>query len=224
VAFGGGGGMHATALAAELGITKVIIPHAADVFAAWGMLMSDLRRDLFLTKVARFESGSVESIARALSETQQAALSQFVEEGVGADSVSLASHAKLRYENQEHSVEVPLPPGGFDSSALELTIGVFHDRYEREYTYRLAAPIELVGLHIVATATVGKLRPSELPVSGRTVEAAVKGLREVDYAPDGDHRATIYDGTLLEPGMRAGGPAVIETAGTTIVVRPSDRF
>ena len=55
VAFGGGGGMHASALAAELGMGRVVIPFAADVFAAWGMLMSDLRRDVFLTRVERFD-------------------------------------------------------------------------------------------------------------------------------------------------------------------------
>src|SRR5256886_7983445 len=51
VAFGGGGGMHAVALATELGIRKVVIPLAADVFSAWGMLMSDLRRDYFVTRL-----------------------------------------------------------------------------------------------------------------------------------------------------------------------------
>ena len=51
VAFGGGGGMHAVALASELGIRKVVIPRAADVFSAWGMLVSDLRRDYFLTRL-----------------------------------------------------------------------------------------------------------------------------------------------------------------------------
>jgi N-methylhydantoinase A len=61
-------------------------------------------------------------------------------------------------------------------------------------------------------------------VSGRALEAAVKGSREVDYAPDGAHLATIYDGSLLEPGMAGSGPAIIETAGTTVVVRPLDRF
>ena len=75
VAFGGGGGMHATALAAELGIKKVIVPYAADVFAAWGMLMSDLRRDLFLTRIARFEPDSATSIGEAIHDTEQTALS-----------------------------------------------------------------------------------------------------------------------------------------------------
>src|SRR5439155_870927 len=51
VAFGGGGGMHAVALARELGIHKVVIPRADDVFSAWGMLMSNLRRDYFVTRL-----------------------------------------------------------------------------------------------------------------------------------------------------------------------------
>ena len=51
VAFGGGGGMHAVALAAELGSARSSIPRAADVFSAWGMLMSDLRRDYFVTRL-----------------------------------------------------------------------------------------------------------------------------------------------------------------------------
>jgi len=224
VAFGGGGGMHATALAAELGIKKVIVPQAADVFAAWGMLMSDLRRDLFLTKVARFERDTAGVVSTAVHDIQQRALSQFVDEGVSADAVTCVVYAKLRYENQEHSVEVPFPPGTVDDATIEATSDVFHESYQREYTYRLEAPIELVGIHVVATAAVGKLKPSPLPITGRILQDTIKGIREVDYAPDGVHQAAIVDGTLLEPGMRAEGPAVIETAGTTVVVRPDDRF
>jgi len=224
VAFGGGGGLHATALAAELGIKKVIVPRAADVFAAWGMLMSDLRRDLFLTRIARFEPGNAESIGKAIRDTEETALSQFVEEGVSADTVTCAAYAKLRYENQEHSVEVPLPRESLDGAAVAATIELFHESYKREYTYRLEAPIELVGIHVVATATVGKLKPSELPTTGRGLQDAVKGIREVDFAPDGMHEARILDGASLEPEMQGDGPAVIEMPGTTIVVRPDDRF
>jgi N-methylhydantoinase A len=224
IAFGGGGGMHATALAAELSIEKVVIPYAAEVFAAWGMLMSDLRRDLFVTRIARFQPESAEAIGRAVAEIDQAALAQFTDEGMSADSVSRVSYVKLRYENQEHSVEVALAPGPVDADAIEATIASFHDNYEREYTYRLAAPVELVGLHVVARGTVGKLQPAERPLTGRRLEDAIKGSRTVDYAPDGVHEGTIFDGGLLEPGMHAGGPAIIETAGTTIVVRPSDVF
>lgn len=54
VAFGGGGPMHAPILAKELGVKKVIVPTAASVFSAWGMLMTDLRRDFIQTYVRRF--------------------------------------------------------------------------------------------------------------------------------------------------------------------------
>jgi N-methylhydantoinase A len=52
------------------------------------------------------------------------------------------------------------------------------------------------------------------------LEQTVKGRRLVDYAVDGVHEATIYDGDRLEPGMAFQGPAVIEDAGTTTVIHP----
>lgn len=60
VAFGGGGAMHACDLARELGMKKVIIPNAAEVFSAWGMLMGDLRRDLFMTNLFPLDADSAE--------------------------------------------------------------------------------------------------------------------------------------------------------------------
>src|SRR5207237_10034898 len=53
VAFGGGGSMHASALARELHVPRVIVPPAPGHFSAWGMLMSDLRHDLVQTHFAR---------------------------------------------------------------------------------------------------------------------------------------------------------------------------
>ena len=44
--------------------------------------------------------------------------------------------------------------------------------------------------------------------------------RPVDYALEGVHEAEIYDAERLEPGMRFAGPAVVEDAGSTIVVHP----
>jgi N-methylhydantoinase A len=34
----------------------------------------------------------------------------------------------------------------------------------------------------------------------------------------------VYDGSLLEPGMGFEGPAVVETAGTTVVVHPGNEL
>jgi len=222
VAFGGGGGMHGVALAAELGMSKVVVPRAADVFSAWGMLMSDLRRDYFVTRLSTLTAETASSVQQWVREVEELAAAQFGDEGIAADRLSLVRFGRLRYENQEHSVEVRLPDGEIHAGALEDLVERFHETYEREYTYRLDAPVEFVGVHLVASAEVGKLTPAPLPVTGAEVVDARKSVREVDYELEGVHTADIYDGTRLEPGMGFGGPAIVETPGTTVVIRPGD--
>ena len=107
--------------------------------------------------------------------------------------------------------------------ALDTIAQNFQDAYEREYTYRLDAPVEMVGIHLVARAEVGKLemKPAEMGPADAT--PALKGRREVDYALEGKHEADIYDGDKLNPGMTLTGPAIIEDSGTTIVIHPGNR-
>jgi N-methylhydantoinase A len=223
VAFGGGGPMHAVALASDLGMRKVVIPRTADVFSAWGMLMSDLRRDFFVTRIVGLRQENAGAINALLEEVSNNALMQFATEEIGSGQVRFLRYAKLRYENQEHTVEVALPEGPIQADTINKIADLFHQSYEREYTYRLNAPIEFVGTHVVAFAAVGKLEPAKLPVTGRSLEDARKGRREVDFALEGIHLSDIYDGHLLEPGMGLSGPAIIETRGTTMVIHPGNR-
>ena len=220
VAFGGAGGLHAVELAAELGMRKVVVPRAADVFSAWGMLMSDLRRDFFVTRLVPLEPGSAPQLDRLLRDVAETALDQFAAEGVPADRVRFLRYGTMRYENQEHGVEVLLPEGSIDAGVLSGVAESFHSAYEREYTYRLQAPIELVGVHVVALAEVGKLAPVELPRAGRSPREARKEQREVDFASGGIHVADVFAGELLDPGVAFEGPAVVETKGSTTVVHP----
>jgi N-methylhydantoinase A len=224
VAFGGGGGMHAVSLATELGIGRVVIPRAADVFSAWGMLMSDLRRDYFVTRLMTLNRDNAPRVEALLDEMAGVALEQFAREGVAAEQVTFRRYGNLRYENQEHSVEVPLPAGRIDEAAVDEITETFHSSYEREYTYRLDAPTEFVGAHVVAIAEVGKLAPTPLPTTGRRLDDALKGRRAVDYATEGIHEADIYAGELLDPGMSFDGPAIVETKGSTVVVHPGNEL
>lgn len=214
VVFGGGGAMHGAALAAELGVGKVIVPAAAGVFSAFGMLMSDLRRDSFVNRLLDFDAGSVAAIQALIAEMRAAMAARFAAEGI--DAVNYAVSGRFRYQNQEHAVEIALSDA-IDVAALSED---FHQAYQREYSYRLAAPVEFVGLHLVATAQVGRLELEPLPETGRTLESTRKGRRTVDFLLDGVHEADIYDGDAFEPGMAFAGPAVIEQVGTTIVVNP----
>jgi len=221
IAFGGGGGMHATSLARELGIKKVIIPSLSGVFSAWGMLLSDLRRDYLKTQIVDLSlSTSAEFIDKELKSLQTQALQEFAAENIPASRVRFVSYGRCRYQNQEHSVEILLPEGDITNARLDTIIERFHSDYEKEYTYRLAAPAELVCYHLVAIAEVDKLKPQKRQKTGRDVADAVKKKREVDFIEAGINEATIYNGDLLEPGMSFVGPAIIEEAGTTVVIQP----
>jgi N-methylhydantoinase A len=219
LAFGGGGAMHAIALGQELGIKKVIVPAGAAVFSAWGMMLSDLRRDFFVTRLADLGAGAAEAIEELFSTTENEARAQFVAEGIAADKVGFARYAKFRYQNQEHTTEV-LIDGTVVADRLDQIAEDFHVAYEREYTYRLDTPVELVGIHLVASAQVGKIEMREQPLGDADASSAIKGAREVDYALDGCFEANIYDGEQLQPGMRFDGPAVVEDSGTTTVIHP----
>ena len=222
VAFGGGGGMHAVALARELGVRKVVVPVGASVFSAWGMMMSDLRRDYFVTRLADLAPERAADIEAVFAETEERARAQFASEGVDPSRVSFHRFGKFRYQNQEHTTEVRLDGGPVTAGRIGAIEAAFHESYEREYTYRLGAPVEMVGIHLVAAVEVGKLTLVEHEPSGAGVEAAHKGSREVDYALEGVHRSAIYDGERLEPGMAFTGPAIIEDPWSTVVVHPGN--
>ena len=223
VAFGGGGAMHAVALAQELGVKKVVIPAGASVFSAWGMMMSDLRRDYFVTNLADLSGDSAGAIEALFAETEDRARDQYAAEGIDRAKVKFLRFAKFRYQNQEHTTEVLLEEGPVTAERIDAIEASFHETYEREYTYRLDAPVELVGIHLVASAEVGKLTMKSEEPSGNPAAIALKGKRDVDYALEGVHEAEIYDGTKLEPGMTFAGPAVVEDPGTTIVIHPGNQ-
>ena len=223
VAFGGGGGMHAVALAQELGVKKVIIPAAASVFSAWGMMMSDLRRDHFVTHLVDLAEGAASDIESVFSSVELQAIEQFQSEGIDKKSIKFIRYGNFRYKNQEHTTEVRLSDGPISDKQIGLIEDEFHNTYEREYTYRLDTSVELVGIHVVATSEVGKLTMQKRPDQGIKEAEARKGAREVDYALEGVHRATLYNGEKLLPGMEFNGPAIIEDSGATTVIHPGNR-
>ena len=223
VAFGGGGGMHAVALAQELGVKKVIIPAAASVFSAWGMMMSDLRRDHFVTHLVDLAEGAAAEIESVFSSVELQAIEQFQTEGIDKKCIKFIRYGNFRYKNQEHTTEVRLSDGPISAKQIGLIEDEFHNTYEREYTYRLDTSVELVGIHVVATSEVGKLTMQKRPDQGIKEAEARKGAREVDYALEGVHKATLYNGEKLLPGMEFNGPAIIEDSGATTVIHPGNR-
>ncbi len=219
VAFGGGGAMHASALAAELGMRKVVIPRQAAVFSAWGMMMSDLRRDYFATRLIEDGPETQTELAGVIAEIADAARTQFGVEGF--TGISVRTLVKCRYRNQEHSVEVPVAETP-DRASYEAMLAQFHVVYEKEYTYRLSAPVEIVGVHLIATASIDKLEMVAMAEGEADATPALKSRRDVDFALEGKLLSDIYDSGKLLPGMTFAGPAIVEDPGMTLVVHPLD--
>ena len=222
LAFGGGGGMHAVALGSELQVKKVVIPASASVFSAWGMMMSDLRRDYFVTNLLDLTKSVGESIERVFADTEKEAISTFAEENINKNQIEFLRYGKFRYQNQEHTTEVLIPKSPVTDENLSQIIEAFHQTYKREYTYQLDAPVEMVGIHLVAKAGVGKLTLQPEPLGDSDSSVAQKDSRQVKFATEGKLEVAIYNGELLKPGMKITGPAIIEDSGSTIVVHPTN--
>ncbi len=221
VAFGGGGGLHAASLAAELNIPKVVIPMNCAVFAAWGMLMSDLRRDYVLTLNCDLNDAALPKIAGACDQLEHQAIEDFAQDGVSQSALRFERFGDMRYAGQEHTVRAQFPAGLVDIGAIAAAARSFADEYHRQYRYALPNAVQLVNLHIVAHGDVARPSIPELRKTGRHTVDAIKQRREVNFDDDGWLQTSIYDRALLEPGMRFRGPAIIEEPDTTIVIPPS---
>ncbi|WP_335965462.1 hydantoinase/oxoprolinase family protein [Galbibacter sp. PAP.153] len=219
VVIGGGGAMHGADLARELQISELIIPPHAGVFSAFGMLMSDIRRDYLRTNVITLKEERKSVIKETFEEMEREALSSFEQDGYGQDDVKFTYYADLRYAGQEHYVKVLLPEINKEVS-LDTIIAFFHKEHKKQYSFELDAPVELVNFHLVAEVEVDKPDFPKMKVSGKRVEDAVFDTRSVDFDDLGVQQTQFYHRHLLEPGMHIEGPAIIAENATTTVVTP----
>lgn len=222
VAFGGAGAMHATALAAEPHIGRVLIPVNPAVFSAWGMLMTDLRHDLIWTSIIRTAAAAHDGLDPIWQSLEGQASEYFDRQGVARSRLAFHRYADMRYAGQEHTVKVPVPSGAMTAAAVTEIEKRFHGLHEQHYTFRLTSPIEFVNFHLTAFGTMDKPKLPRLR-TGRTPRTARKGVREVDFDVHGRREATLYERSLLAPGARVKGPAIIEEPAATTVVFPGQR-
>ncbi|MDB6011947.1 MAG: hydantoinase/oxoprolinase family protein [Gammaproteobacteria bacterium] len=243
MAFGGGGPMHAVSLAAELKVPRVIVPVNSAVFSAWGMLLTDLRRDYLRTSLLPLTPASATAIQEQFAQMQREALQNFVQDSlvVTGDSVQWEYLVDMRYQGQEHTVKVAVPlaqdeaaipatssagaaaRAGVPTVDIAAATDLFHAAHEKRYTYRLANPIQVVNFHLVARVVVPKPAIPKKVTRGLGLAAAVMGSRRVDFDAQGSHDATIYDGIALDPGSSFEGPAVVQEPSVTLVVMPGQR-
>jgi N-methylhydantoinase A len=225
VAFGGGGPMHAGLLAKELGVKKVIVPVAASVFSAWGMLMSDLRHDYVQTYIRRTSGLKLEELNQAWRALEEQALLQYRAEDIPPEHVVFARYADMRYLGQEHTVKVAVPEGELNDVALEELNRRFHAAHEQHYTFKLEGnPTEIVNLHLVAYGKVTKPQLAKLERIGGSPRGALKETRPVYFENDGWVDTPVFDRAFLNANVTIEGPAIVEEPTTSAVVHPGQRL
>jgi N-methylhydantoinase A len=218
VAFGGGGAMHAAALAAELHVGRVLIPRAPGHFSAWGMLMTDPIQDFTRTTLLRSEAANLVRIGTLYAALEAEAREFFAGDGATTSVPRLDRFADMRYVGQEHTVRVPVPTEGLDLATIDER---FHALHEHAYTYRLPSAIELVNFHVVASMPTPK--PDLQTFADEVGDGQPKGRRIVDYDEDGRLESAIFERANLRRGVPIDGPAVIEEPAATTLVYPGQR-
>ena len=222
--FGGGGAMHAGALLRELRVNKVIIPTNPAVFSAWGMLMTDLRRDYIRTQICRTDQVTPEHLNAIYKEMEEQARQDLAAERVQKSEMEVQRFADMRYMGQEHTVKVSLPAGKITAQAMPDINERFHALHEHTYTFRLDTAVELVNYHVTALGRVKKPEIRKLNGGKGKLDDARKGKRKVNFDELGFHEADIYERDLLPVGVAIRGPAVVEEPASTTVVFPDQQL
>jgi N-methylhydantoinase A len=219
---GGGGALHAIAIARELSVPRVIIPPLPAHFSAVGMLMADLKHDYVQTFVRELADTTGPQIADAFSPLVQSAVETLTEEGAKPEQMVLRRFLDMRYRGQEYTLPVPIDEdlyGLTDFNAIRARFDQLHQEH-----YGHSAPKEPVMMVNLRLSALGRFE-SKLPLASgwRDKDAGEHGRRAVIFDSE-PVPCPIYLRSGFKHGDRLEGPAVIEEMGATILVYPGDKM
>ncbi len=222
VTFGGAGPIHGARLARSLGIARVIVPFAAGVASALGLLIAEPRLDLARTLVVPLDRAPWERINRLFEAMEAEGREQLEATGIRGEQ-RMSRTAEVRYAGQGHELDVPVPPGPLGPEVLSAIQGAHAEVYAAHYGYA-----ELPGVPLEATnwkleiASVAP--PVALAAPAQAAGDPSKGSRPLYLHENGGFvDCPVYDRYRLGIGASVTGPAVIEERETTALLLSGDR-
>jgi N-methylhydantoinase A len=226
VVYGGAGPLHASAIAREIGIRKVLIPHAPGYFSAYGMLFSDLRYDYVRSVFRRLDSLSFDEIEAYYKEMEDEGRAAIGASQIRPHEIVFERAADMRYFGQEHAVTVDLPNEFFvtkDRAAIKNHFDEVH-----KIRYGTSAPKEaadIVSLRVTVLGRMTKPPPNTVSEGQAKPDAlAIRAHKPVYFRSAGQFVETpVYRRDLLKSGNEFDGPALVEEHASTTVVQPGDR-
>ncbi|QEL26501.1 hydantoinase/oxoprolinase family protein [Bosea sp. F3-2] len=218
VSFGGAAGLHAVEVARELEIPRVIVPIAASVLSAWGMLASDLRYEIGRTSIG---SGALDApaIQAVFGEMETAARARM--QGWFDGTVRIERSSEMRYGEQIFEIDVDLEGIDFQSPDLVTQIEErFHRKHEELYTYSSPGQeVVFVNARVSAVGDVQRISEASQPIAGSGTPIP-KARRKIYL--DEEVEVPVYAFETLQPGSSVTGPALIEAETTTVLVGERD--
>lgn len=213
--YGGAGPMHSVAIAEELEIPRVLVPLGPGNFAAFGSLISDIRRDYVRTRTMLISPNSWGEMDAAFAEIEKQATSDLIAEGVPTDRIQMRRSAGMRFLGQSWELNVDLAP---DDKTIDGLISAFGEVHERRFGHRSGTNVEIVNFRVTAVGVVDKPGLHKLPEAKPRADAYLSP-REVYFGGEFVTTPVIQrDRLVLNETVK--GPAVIEESGSTTVLPP----
>jgi len=223
VAFGGAGPLHACRLARAVGIPRVVVPFAAGVGSAVGLLVADHKVDAGATRILKLDGSARDDIAAILQELEQRARAEAGRLKLGS-ALSISRSAYMRYCGQGYDVQVALPSGPVDERYEDTMRQAFHDTYRREYGFiDPDAAVEATDWYVVAS--LANARSAVINAAG--VEdghgSPIVNERRA-YFPEcgGMIPSKVINRYRMNPANAFEGPCLVEERECTTVVLPGD--
>jgi N-methylhydantoinase A len=219
IAFGGSGPVHGCRLAQALGIPRVILPAAAGVTAAIGLLAAEVKFDVARTWVRRLEALEPAALT-TMYDDMAAQATAVVRDAAVATTVTLVRSVDARYVGQGYELTVPVPQGTLDAAALGRIRAAFDEIYAARYGYaNPSEPVETVTWKLAAVG--GAPRVALAKASAQARDGGLKGRRRAWFPETrGWTECAVYDRYALAPGSRVDGPAIVEERESTSVLPP----
>ncbi len=213
--YGGAGPMHSVAIAEELEIPRVLVPLGPGNFAAFGSLISDIRRDYVRTRTMHVTPNSWNDLDAAFADIELQATKDLIAEGVPEDRIRMRRSAGMRFLGQSWELNVEL---GQHDKSIDRLIAAFGEVHERRFGHRSGTNVEIVNFRVTAVGLVDKPGLHRLPTASPRSDAY---LRKRDVFFNGDFVATpVVQRDRLVLNETIIGPAVIEESGSTTVLPP----
>jgi N-methylhydantoinase A len=225
IAYGGAGPLHATAIAKEIGMNKVIIPKAPGHFCAFGMLHSDLRYDFVKTWFKRLNEVSFPELKKIYKSLVTQGKKALIESKIKPSKIIITYSIDMRYVGQEHPVTVDLPSDALINSDRKKIKEQFDLVHQRRYgTCAPNEPGEIVSLRATVTGVMKK-PPYEKLIRGskKPIKDSMTGFRNVYFNEiKKSVKTPTYSRKYLKYGNIINGPALIEEHASITVVPPYD--